>query len=94
MNQPNGTPLDTYARRIEELEREAGILSREKEDLDKMLGAKMRHVDTLAAMVDRLERQLEEAREIFTGWCSVPWQHKTPEMLSRYKAWLKEVDGE
>jgi hypothetical protein len=33
-------------------------------------------------------KELIEARKLLLDWCSVPWQHKTPEMLERTRAFL------
>jgi urease accessory protein UreF len=42
------------------------------------------------------ERELEIGRravELLREWCTVPWEHKTPEMLERTRALLAEYEG-
>lgn len=51
-------------------------------------------IETALSLYARAEQAGERMRELeglLRDWCSVPWDHKTDEMLSRTLAALKEA---
>lgn len=39
--------------------------------------------------LDAKDAENERLKDLLRDWCSVPWQHKTPEMLERTRAALE-----
>lgn len=66
MNESNGTPLDTYARRVEELEQDRDVwkhLAQEREKENKVLSLKSRIIDR--------ECEVENWEEAYKQMCRV-----------------------